>query len=195
MQCSTELHKYGIEPLVTLSHFDTPLHLAARQYGRAFAARHTVEAFKVCRDGHPPLQKVKYWLTFNEYQQCAVKPLYPVAALTFDGAPEPSSCNPYSGPLAGEVPGCAQPVRGKRTGYQKTARDSTRTAQSTGKTRSARFKYTRSPRSPRTSSGQTVRATPLTGSNPDVQATGEYPYAYCSASLMTSTLCSRLGRG
>ena len=27
-----ELHKYGIEPLVTLSHFDTPLHLA-EEYG------------------------------------------------------------------------------------------------------------------------------------------------------------------
>ena len=28
-----ELHKYGIEPLVTLSHFDTPLHLAEAYNG------------------------------------------------------------------------------------------------------------------------------------------------------------------
>ena len=39
-----ELHKYGIEPLVTLSHFDTPLHLA-EEYG-GFLSRHTVEAFE-----------------------------------------------------------------------------------------------------------------------------------------------------
>ena len=38
-----ELHRYGIEPLVTLSHFDTPLHLA-EEYG-GFASRHTTEAF------------------------------------------------------------------------------------------------------------------------------------------------------
>ena len=38
-----ECIKYGIEPMVTLSHFDTPLHLA-EEYG-GFLSRHTVDAF------------------------------------------------------------------------------------------------------------------------------------------------------
>ena len=61
-----ELHKYGIEPLVTLSHFDTPLHLA-EEYG-GFLSRHTVEAFEKYAETviRRYKGKVKYWLTFNE---------------------------------------------------------------------------------------------------------------------------------
>ncbi|STI87886.1 6-phospho-beta-glucosidase [Escherichia coli] len=61
-----ECKKYGIEPLVTLCHFDVPMHLVTEygswrnpQAGGVFSryARTCFEAF----DG-----LVKYWLTFNE---------------------------------------------------------------------------------------------------------------------------------
>ena len=39
-----ECHKYGIEPMVTLSHFDMPLNLAVKYNG--FASRHVVDAFE-----------------------------------------------------------------------------------------------------------------------------------------------------
>ncbi|MFF0909580.1 glycoside hydrolase family 1 protein [Microbacterium enclense] len=61
-----ELEKHGIEPLVTISHYETPLHLA-EQYGgwtnRAligFYERYARTLFE--RFG----SRVKYWLTFNE---------------------------------------------------------------------------------------------------------------------------------
>ena len=59
-------HEYGIEPMVTLSHFELPLHLV-QAYG-GFASRHVLDAFvrfaTVClRRFH---HQVKYWLTFNE---------------------------------------------------------------------------------------------------------------------------------
>jgi len=61
-----ELEKHGIEPLVTISHYETPLHLA-EQYGgwtnRAligFYERYARTLFE--RYG----SRVKYWLTFNE---------------------------------------------------------------------------------------------------------------------------------
>ncbi|SIS01120.1 glycoside hydrolase family 1 protein [Microbacterium sp. RURRCA19A] len=61
-----ELEKHGIEPLVTISHYETPLHLA-EQYGgwtnRAligFYERYARTLFE--RFG----ARVKHWLTFNE---------------------------------------------------------------------------------------------------------------------------------
>ena len=61
-----ELLKYGIEPVITLSHFELPLHLA-REYG-GFRSRKVVDCFerfaKVCFERYK--NKVKYWLTFNE---------------------------------------------------------------------------------------------------------------------------------
>ncbi|MBW4838741.1 MAG: glycoside hydrolase family 1 protein [Paenibacillaceae bacterium] len=61
-----ECLKYGIEPMVTLSHYETPLHLT-REYN-GWANRKLVEfythfaktVFTRYKD------KVKYWLTFNE---------------------------------------------------------------------------------------------------------------------------------
>lgn len=61
-----ELLKYGIEPVITLSHFEMPYELAKQNHG--FMNRETVDAFvrfaevvfKRYRD------KVKYWMTFNE---------------------------------------------------------------------------------------------------------------------------------
>ena len=61
-----ELAKYGIEPLVTLSHYETPLHLAKEYDGWTdrrligFFERYVRTVFTRYKD------KVKYWLTFNE---------------------------------------------------------------------------------------------------------------------------------
>lgn len=61
-----ELLKYGIEPLVTLSHYETPIHLAL-EYGGwkdrrviGFFERYVRTVFERYKN------KVKYWLTFNE---------------------------------------------------------------------------------------------------------------------------------
>mgnify|MGYP000941531091 CR=1 FL=1 len=61
-----ELAKHGIEPLVTLSHYETPLHLAEKYNGWAsreligFYERYARTVFERYAG------KVKYWLTFNE---------------------------------------------------------------------------------------------------------------------------------
>lgn len=61
-----ELLKYGIEPLVTLSHYETPLHLAKAYNG--WTDRRLVGFFE--RFAQTVMErykgKVKYWLTFNE---------------------------------------------------------------------------------------------------------------------------------
>ena len=61
-----ELHKYGIEPVVTLSHYETPLYLV-QKYGSwrnrklvDFFVRYATTCFKRYKG------KVKYWMTFNE---------------------------------------------------------------------------------------------------------------------------------
>lgn len=61
-----ELHKYGIEPLVTLSHYETPVALTNR-WG-AWADARTIDCFLryVKTVGERYKGKVKYWLTFNE---------------------------------------------------------------------------------------------------------------------------------
>ena len=61
-----ELHKYGIEPLVTLSHYETPLNLTKQYNGWTnrkligFFEKYATTVFTRYKD------KVKYWLTFNE---------------------------------------------------------------------------------------------------------------------------------
>lgn len=61
-----ELERHGIEPLVTISHYETPLHLAETYNGWAsreligFYERYARVLFE--RYG----SRVKYWLTFNE---------------------------------------------------------------------------------------------------------------------------------
>ncbi|MGY3856488.1 6-phospho-beta-glucosidase [Aeromonas intestinalis] len=61
-----ECKKYGIEPLVTLCHFDVPMHLVT-EYG-SWRSRQMVEFFtryaRTCFEQFDGL--VKYWLTFNE---------------------------------------------------------------------------------------------------------------------------------
>ncbi|MDQ1075358.1 MULTISPECIES: glycoside hydrolase family 1 protein [Microbacterium] len=69
-----ELEKYGIEPLVTISHYETPLHLAD-EYGGwtdrrmiGFYERYARTLFE--RYG----RRVKYWLTFNEVNSVLHEP-------------------------------------------------------------------------------------------------------------------------
>lgn len=61
-----ECHKYGIEPLVTITHFDCPMHLVEK-YG-AWRSRGLVGFYEnlcnVIFNRYKGL--VKYWLTFNE---------------------------------------------------------------------------------------------------------------------------------
>lgn len=61
-----ECLKYGIEPVVTLSHFEMPLHLV-HTYG-GFRSRKVLDCFvKFAKTVFTRYQnKVKYWLTFNE---------------------------------------------------------------------------------------------------------------------------------
>ena len=61
-----ECKKYGIEPLVTLSHYETPLHLTI-QYG-GWKNRKCIDFFEKYAKTvfQRYLGKVKYWLTFNE---------------------------------------------------------------------------------------------------------------------------------
>ena len=61
-----ECLKHGIEPVVTLSHFELPFHLV-KEYG-GFTNRKTIDFFvrfaTVCFERYK--DKVKYWMTFNE---------------------------------------------------------------------------------------------------------------------------------
>lgn len=65
-QVFDECLKYGIEPLVTLSHYETPLHLTRTYDGWRnrkmidFFEHYVRTVFERYKD------KVKYWLTFNE---------------------------------------------------------------------------------------------------------------------------------
>jgi len=69
-----ELLKYGIEPLVTISHYETPLNLSIKYDGWinrdmiSFYERYVRTIFK--RYG----EKVKYWLTFNEINSVLHEP-------------------------------------------------------------------------------------------------------------------------
>ncbi len=61
-----ELLKYGIQPIITLSHFEMPFHLA-KEYG-GWHNRKMIDFFihfcEVCFKRYK--NKVKYWMTFNE---------------------------------------------------------------------------------------------------------------------------------
>lgn len=70
-----ELQKYGIEPLVTISHYETPLHLAKTYNGWidrrliGFYETYVRTIYNRYKD------KVKYWLTFNEINSVLHAPL------------------------------------------------------------------------------------------------------------------------
>ena len=77
-----ECHKYGMEPLVTISHYETPLHLAKAYNGWVnhdligFYERYVRTIF-----AHYG-KKVKYWLTFNEINSVLHQPLVSGGILT-----------------------------------------------------------------------------------------------------------------
>ena len=66
MICFDELLKYGIEPVITLSHFEMPYHLAKKYGGWVnrkvidFFVNYAVTVMEKYKN------KVKYWMTFNE---------------------------------------------------------------------------------------------------------------------------------
>lgn len=69
-----ELHKYGIEPIVTLHHYEMPLNLV-QKYGSwrnrklvDFAVKYAKTVFTRYKD------KVKYWMTFNEGNSLLISP-------------------------------------------------------------------------------------------------------------------------
>ncbi|MDO4258430.1 MAG: glycoside hydrolase family 1 protein [Actinomycetaceae bacterium] len=70
-----ECEKYGIEPMITISHYETPLHLAKEYDGWVdrrligFYERYARTLFE--RYG----TRVKYWLTFNEINSVLHAPL------------------------------------------------------------------------------------------------------------------------
>ncbi|MDZ5472903.1 glycoside hydrolase family 1 protein [Bacillus sp. 31A1R] len=71
-----ELHQYGIEPVVTISHYEMPLHLV-KAYG-GWRNRELIALFeryaKVVFTRYK--SKVKYWITFNEINSGLVMPIY-----------------------------------------------------------------------------------------------------------------------
>lgn len=84
-----ELLKYGIEPVVTICHFDVPLYLV-ETYGSwksrrmiDFYARYCEVIFKRYKD------KVKYWMTFNEINMLLHMP-YMGAGIQFKEGENPT---------------------------------------------------------------------------------------------------------
>lgn len=86
-------HELGMEPLVTLCHFDTPLHLALEYKG--FLSRHTIDAFE--RYAETVFRrykgKVKHWLTFNEINNVLTNPFTCCGIVLADDG----TGNPYTG--------------------------------------------------------------------------------------------------
>jgi len=77
-----ELAKYDIEPLITLSHYETPLHLSKEYDGWTsreligFYEKYVRTVFERYKD------KVKYWLTFNEINSVLGAPFMSGGILT-----------------------------------------------------------------------------------------------------------------
>jgi 6-phospho-beta-glucosidase len=77
-----ECLKYGIEPVVTISHYETPLHLSKKYNGWLdrrlieFYARFVETIFSRYKG------KVKYWLTFNEINSITHEPFMSGGILT-----------------------------------------------------------------------------------------------------------------
>lgn len=73
-QVFDELKEQGIEPLVTISHYELPFYLTEHYNG--WASRDLVDLYvKYCRTIFTRYKdKVKYWLTFNEIN-CGTMPL------------------------------------------------------------------------------------------------------------------------
>lgn len=77
-----ECLKYDIEPLITINHFDVPLHLI-EEYG-SWRNRKMIDFYlNLCQTLFVRFKgKVKYWLTFNEINMILHMP-YMAAGITF----------------------------------------------------------------------------------------------------------------
>lgn len=80
-----ECLKYGIEPVVTLCHFDLPVHLI-HQFG-GWRDRRMIEYFmKFCETVYRRYaDKVKYWITFNEINMLNHLPFTSCGLVTEEG--------------------------------------------------------------------------------------------------------------
>ncbi|MEH7354020.1 6-phospho-beta-glucosidase [Neobacillus drentensis] len=78
-----ECHKYNIEPLVTITHFDCPMHLV-KEYG-AWRNRTLITFYeRLCRVIFNRFKGlVKYWITFNEINMIMEAP-FMAAGLYFE---------------------------------------------------------------------------------------------------------------
>ncbi|AEB28956.1 aryl-phospho-beta-D-glucosidase BglH [Carnobacterium sp. 17-4] len=83
-----ECLKYGIEPLVTLSHYETPLNLTLKYNG--WADRQVIDFFVNYAETvfTRYKSKVKYWLTFNEINIITLSP-YTGGGVLVDDAENP----------------------------------------------------------------------------------------------------------
>ncbi|OAX46938.1 Aryl-phospho-beta-D-glucosidase BglH [Paenibacillus sp. AD87] len=81
-----ELKKYNIEPLVTISHYETPFGLTQKYNG--WASREVIDCYiRYCTTLFNRYKdQVKYWLTFNEIN-CLTMPMgaYMAAGILFEG--------------------------------------------------------------------------------------------------------------
>ncbi len=77
-----ELEKYHIEPLITLSHYETPLALAKKYNG--WRSREMIGLFlKFCRMVFERYKgRVRYWITFNEINSVLRQPFMSGAIMT-----------------------------------------------------------------------------------------------------------------
>ena len=89
-----ECAKYGIEPLVTLSHYEMPYALIEK--GNGWESREVIDLFmKYVKTVYDRYQdKVRYWLTFNEIN---------AGSMTFGATTSTGTIQGYSGTFA-EVP-------------------------------------------------------------------------------------------
>lgn len=85
-----ECHKYGIQPLVTLSHYETPVGLIKKYNG--WESREVIDHFVhyATTVFNRYKDKVKYWLTFNEINVITKSP-YTGGGIILDRAKDPVS--------------------------------------------------------------------------------------------------------
>jgi 6-phospho-beta-glucosidase len=86
-----ECIKHGIEPVVTLSHYEMPLHLV-KKYG-GWKNKATIEFFRNYSETVLAYysEKVHYWLTFNEINSSLHFPLLGLGLSYKDGGDDPTT--------------------------------------------------------------------------------------------------------
>lgn len=83
-----QCHKYGIEPVVTISHYETPYNLV-KKYG-SWRSRKCIDFYvKYCETIFKRYKnKVKYWMTFNEINCISLMPFLPAGIIVKEGENE-----------------------------------------------------------------------------------------------------------